>query len=110
MFKFNVNISWFVILLFTTIFSISCSKKNVSQGYANSRSSGQAAFSSKKKIDFQNKTTGKFKPKTKRQLRKEESMKTDPRYTDHLYFGHKKPPKKRPVGKQKLCKECGIRH
>lgn len=26
------------------------------------------------------------------------------------YFGHKKPPKVRPLGKRKLCKVCGIVH
>jgi len=26
------------------------------------------------------------------------------------YFGHKRPPKKRPVSKMKYCKICGIRH
>jgi hypothetical protein len=38
----------------------------------------------------------------------EESNK--PQYTNPLYFGHKKPPKKRPNGKKKFCKECGLRH
>jgi len=33
-----------------------------------------------------------------------------PQYSDPMYFGHKKKPKKRPVGKRKLCKECGIVH
>ena len=33
-----------------------------------------------------------------------------PQYRDPSFFGHKKKPKKRPVGKQKLCKECGIYH
>lgn len=26
------------------------------------------------------------------------------------YFGHKRPPKVRPIGKRKYCKVCGIRH
>lgn len=26
------------------------------------------------------------------------------------YFGHKRPPKKRPPGKQKFCKICRIKH
>lgn len=26
------------------------------------------------------------------------------------YFGHKRPPKKRPAAKMKYCKVCGIRH
>jgi hypothetical protein len=33
-----------------------------------------------------------------------------PQYSDQSYFGHKKPPKKRPLGKRKFCKECGIVH
>ena len=33
-----------------------------------------------------------------------------PQYSNPLYFGHKKKPKMRPVGKRKMCKECGIVH
>lgn len=33
-----------------------------------------------------------------------------PQYSDPSYFGHKKKPKKRPVGKKKFCKECGMYH
>lgn len=33
-----------------------------------------------------------------------------PQYTDPLFFGHKKPPKKRKNGKKKFCKECGLKH
>lgn len=33
-----------------------------------------------------------------------------PQYSDPSYFGHKRPPKKRPVGKRKFCSECGIVH
>ncbi len=33
-----------------------------------------------------------------------------PQYSDPSYFGHKRKPKKRPVGKRKYCKECGIVH
>jgi hypothetical protein len=33
-----------------------------------------------------------------------------PQYADKMYFGHKRPPKKRPVHKRKFCKECGIVH
>ena len=42
--------------------------------------------------------------------RKEQRMAKKPRYSDPMYFGHKKKPKIRPVGKRKLCKECGIVH
>ena len=33
-----------------------------------------------------------------------------PQYSDWSYFGHKRKPKKRPVGKRKFCEECGIVH
>lgn len=33
-----------------------------------------------------------------------------PQYSDPSYFGHKRKPKKRPVGKRKFCKECSIVH
>ncbi len=33
-----------------------------------------------------------------------------PQYSDPTYFGHKNPPKKRPPGKKKFCKECEIVH
>ena len=33
-----------------------------------------------------------------------------PQYSNPEYFGHKKKPKKRPLGKRKFCEECGIIH
>jgi peptidoglycan hydrolase CwlO-like protein len=33
-----------------------------------------------------------------------------PQYSDPTYFGHKNPPKKRPVGKKKFCSVCEIVH
>jgi hypothetical protein len=42
--------------------------------------------------------------------RKNEKMLMSPQYSDPSYFGHKRPPKKRPPHKMKYCKECGIRH
>jgi len=42
--------------------------------------------------------------------KKEARMMKKPQYSDPMYFGHKRKPKKRPVGKRKFCKECGIVH
>jgi len=42
--------------------------------------------------------------------RKAEKEMQKPQYSDPMYFGHKRPPKKRPVNKMKFCKVCGIRH
>jgi hypothetical protein len=41
---------------------------------------------------------------------KEEKKSNKPQFKDPTYFGHKKPPKKRPPGKQKFCKQCGMKH
>ena len=45
-----------------------------------------------------------------KEKRKAEKMMMKPQYSDPMYFGHKRPPKKRKAGKLKYCKECGIRH
>ena len=42
--------------------------------------------------------------------RKNEKLAMKPQYSDPMYFGHKKPPKKHKPGKMKYCKECGLRH
>jgi hypothetical protein len=45
-----------------------------------------------------------------KQTAKEKRKADKPRYNDPTYFGHRKPPKKRPPGKQKFCKQCGLKH
>jgi hypothetical protein len=42
--------------------------------------------------------------------RKAEREMLKPQYSDPMYFGHKKMPKKHSRKKMKFCKECGIRH
>ncbi|HMG89175.1 MAG TPA: hypothetical protein VK589_03920 [Chryseolinea sp.] len=42
--------------------------------------------------------------------RKNEKNMSTEQYTNPAFFGHKRPPKKRPANKMKLCKVCGIRH
>jgi hypothetical protein len=42
--------------------------------------------------------------------RKAEKELEKPQNSDPTYFGHKRPPKKRPPEKMKFCKVCGIRH
>jgi hypothetical protein len=42
--------------------------------------------------------------------RKADKKKKLPEYSNFQYFGHKKPPKKRPPEKMKYCTICGIRH
>lgn len=42
--------------------------------------------------------------------RKNEKNADTPQYSEFQFFGHKKPPKRRPPEKMKYCKVCGIRH
>ncbi|HET9486453.1 MAG TPA: hypothetical protein VFO54_03420 [Chryseosolibacter sp.] len=48
--------------------------------------------------------------KVEKAREKNERMMEKPQYSDPLYFGHKRPPKKRKPSKMKFCKVCGIRH
>ncbi len=45
-----------------------------------------------------------------KERRKNEKMMEKPQYSDPMYFGHKRPPKKHKPSKMKFCKVCGIRH
>ena len=51
----------------------------------------------------------RMKKNVKKYKRMARKMKK-PQYSDPMYFGHKRKPKKRKVGKRKLCKECLIVH
>lgn len=42
--------------------------------------------------------------------KKQQKEMQKPQYSDPSYFGHKRKPKIRKVGKRKFCKECGIVH
>ncbi|ELR71234.1 hypothetical protein C900_02849 [Fulvivirga imtechensis AK7] len=59
----------------------------------------------KKKEEFQKRMEANAKAYKKMQRQMEK-----PQYSDPMYFGHKKKPKKRPPGKRKFCHECGIVH
>ena len=51
----------------------------------------------------------RMKAASKRRM-KQEKLSKKSQYSDPSYFGHKKKPKKRAVGKRKLCHECKIVH
>lgn len=48
--------------------------------------------------------------KVSKTRKKNEKLAQKPQYSDPLYFGHKRPPKKRKLSKRKFCKECGLTH
>jgi hypothetical protein len=56
--------------------------------------------------------TGKNEFLEERMKERRETLKDRkaPQYTNKLYFGHKKPPKKRPLHRRKYCNECGMTH
>lgn len=67
----------------------------------------------KKKASGSDAETVEFRKRMKKvakKNRKNERLALKPQYSDALYFGHKKPPKKRKNGKKKFCKECGMTH
>jgi hypothetical protein len=45
----------------------------------------------------------KARKKTARLMKK-------PQYSDPMYFGHRRPPKKHSARNMRFCRECGIRH
>ena len=45
-----------------------------------------------------------------KQRQKTAKIMEKPQYSNPMYFGHKRMPKKRPAKKMRFCKECGIRH
>lgn len=45
-----------------------------------------------------------------KQRKKDARLAQKPQYSDAMYFGHKRKPKKRKPGKRKLCKECLVVH
>lgn len=74
---------------------------------------GAFAFLKKKKKNQGKDEVAEFRSrlqKVYKEKAKEERLADKPRYKDPTYFGHKKKPKKRPVGKQKFCKVCKIKH
>ncbi len=51
----------------------------------------------------------RMKDRAKTNRRNEKLMMT-PQYSNPVYFGHKRIPKRHPSKKMKFCHECGIRH
>ncbi|MFT5915711.1 MAG: hypothetical protein ACJAWV_001318 [Flammeovirgaceae bacterium] len=122
--KFAKNI--FGVCLLVLIFSLSaCSKKTNTASNKQARSTiptydGSAhekvASKKSKKTSKRMKkgdiapTKNAFAETRRKEYKKLERIKNDPKYTDAMYFGHKKKPKKRKRGKRKFCKECGMTH
>ena len=48
--------------------------------------------------------------RVERKYRRIARLRRRPQYSNPEYYGHRRKPKIRPVGKRKLCDECGIWH
>jgi len=48
--------------------------------------------------------------RTVKMIRRNEKLIKRPQYSNPMYFGHKRPPKKHKPSKMRFCSECGIRH
>ena len=68
-----------------------------------SAKSGMTSYNAEKNYYDRVEKVAKERKKAEKELAK-------PQYSDPMYFGHKKPPRKRPPGKMKFCKVCGLRH
>lgn len=67
------------------------------------KSSGKVTYNAREQFYGRMEEVAKAHRKAEKELSK-------PQYSDPSYFGHKRPPKKRPPHKMKYCKVCGIRH
>ncbi len=79
-----------------------------SQDKDKNKATEAAAKSKTTKFDAQ--PYNAFTDKRRDKNRKKAADLDKPQYSDPMYFGHKRKPKKRPPGKRKLCKECGLTH
>lgn len=78
---------------------------------ASSRQSGRSKRKSSK--NFHDQKVEEFNKLMLKNQKKYDKLEREARkaqYSDPSYFGHKRPPKKRPAGKKKFCKECGLWH
>lgn len=90
------------------------SSRDSESGKAETRAAPKRKKSSKRSFDRQmDQKKKEFEQRMKANAKKYRKMEKEmrkPQYSDPMYFGHKRKPKKRPPGKQKFCKECGMKH
>jgi hypothetical protein len=116
--KHGIRLAFF--LLMAAFLGGGCAKGPASSPQPRStfgdRSSGDASLRQPKMKRAKGKkakvagTTNPYVEDSKRRYQRMQRDQDRPQYTDPMYFGHKKPPKKRKRGKQKYCKECGMKH
>ncbi len=124
--KFLKSLFFILTLFLVTVFGVQAqdSRSGSSEAIFGENSSGKAEKKSRvkgskrkssknsfnKNLDKKVEETEKRLEQNRKRNRKRAKQMEKPQYSDPSYFGHKKKPKKRPPGKQKFCKECGIKH
>ncbi|MCU0449709.1 MAG: hypothetical protein MUC97_07655 [Bernardetiaceae bacterium] len=125
--RLSLSLSWTFALGFLAILMLGVDNQAFGQSSrGNDRPTEQPASESKVFLDKAERSSRrdrkkglKYKPAPTRnefleaRLREKAKMAEEmkkPQYSNPLYFGHKRMPKKRPVHKRKLCKVCGIVH
>ena len=112
------RVFFFILLMISTLSSIFAQNSrdvdNSAETSAQNKKSVKV-FKSGKNSFFKTQKEGKeeYEDRMKQVVKdKKKSVKIlkKPQYSDKSYFGHKRPPKKRPLSKRKLCKVCGIVH
>ena len=109
---------FFILLMISTLSSIFAQNSRDVDNSAETSSQNKKSvkvFKSEKNSFFKTQKEGKeeYEDRMKQVVKdKKKSVKIlkKPQYSDKSYFGHKRPPKKRPLSKGKLCKVCGIVH
>ena len=109
---------FFILLMISTLSSIFAQNSRDVDNSAETSSQNKKSvkvFKSGKNSFFKTQKEGKeeYEDRMKQVVKdKKKSVKIlkKPQYSDKSYFGHKRPPKKRPLSKRKLCKVCGIMH
>jgi hypothetical protein len=115
----RLMLSLCIIILFCASASAQSNKQS------NTETSAEAFYPQEEKIpkssrNKSNKATYEARDKSydrlernwKTREKKEKKITRNPSkdYSIAPYFGHKRPPKIRPVGKRKVCKVCGVTH
>ncbi|WP_448518372.1 hypothetical protein [Rhodoflexus sp.] len=105
------------VVLICTVTCLSAAAQNTRAGKSSSESRNSQVFmreqSDAKKFGLRYKKAPTHNAYAEARLKERQKIAEEmkkPQYADKMYFGHKRPPKKRPLHKRKFCKECGIVH
>ncbi len=111
----NIVLTLFLSLIFSAAFSqttrdVAAPKAPEPQWQSSKKKQGFLGITIKKKSQTHKEVYEARMKQVAKDNKKEARIMEKPQYSDPTYFGHKKPPKKRPAHKMKYCKVCQLRH